>query len=171
MEIFGRKISIWWLLLVPPVLLLAMPASMMLFFMGNHLAGAIIGPPAIWNRPRHTPPRLDLVGNYSEVERHWDKPTTLSPAILTLSADGTMHVTNLPFESGDRVCILSGNGNWSGPDGEQKMDLNLISDGSINSCESGSYSSIELAGRSKPYSLYWVLGDPDSGTGIWLKKN
>ncbi len=171
MRVFGKRVSNWWLLSVLPILIVAFPALLMLFFMGNSLAGAIIGPPAIWNRAWHTPPQADLVGRYSEFERHWDAPSTHPPASLTLNADGSMIVTNLPFQFADQVCILSGKGNWREPDDDEKIDLVLISDGSPGSCVSDSYSFLELSGHSRPYNLYWVLGDPDSGTGIWLKKN
>jgi len=45
---------------------------------------------------------------------------------------------------------------------------NLPSDAELKTCVvSGE---LELAGHSQPYSLYLVIGDPDSGTGIWFKK-
>ena len=81
-----------------------------------------------------------------------------------------MEVESLPVDSITSSCILSGTGQWSGPDEDQKLDLIVTSNGPPGSCESGSYSFLELVGHSKPYGLYWVLGDPDSGTGIWLKK-
>jgi hypothetical protein len=169
MQVFGRKFSNWWLLVLPPILLVCSPVLLILFFAANNFAGAIVGPPAIWNRTRHSPPREDLVGRYVESERHWDQPKIGPDATLDLKSDGSMNVRALPEELGTTSCTLSGAGKWSGPDEDQKLDLNVISDGSPGSCESGSYSFLELAGQSKPYSLYWVLGDPDSGTGIWLK--
>jgi hypothetical protein len=171
MQILRRRVSNWWLLLIPPVLLLASPALLMLFFMGNHLAGAVFGPPAIWNRPWHIPRRSDLTGRYSESERPLDHQSTLSGSSLTLNADGSMIVADLPVEFGQASCTVSGTGNWTGPDEDQRIDLVLTAKGSFGACEAGRYSSLQLAGHSKPYSLYWILGDPDSGTGIWLKKN
>lgn len=170
MRIFGRQLSNWWLLLLPPTLVVTLPALLMLFFMGNNLAGAIFGPPAIWNRPRHTPARADLVGNYSESERHLDTTIGKLPATLTLNADGSMSVTNLPFEDGEDSCILSGRGTWSGPNEAQQIQLTISSVGPTGSCKSGFYPAFELAGHSKPYTLYWVVGDPDSGTGVWLHR-
>jgi hypothetical protein len=170
MHVFGKKISNWWLLLAFPIVVLALPALLMLFFMGNNIAGAIVGPPAIWNRTWNTPSQTDLVGEYRETERHWDAPTAHPPANLKLNADKSMEVVNLPYEFADQVCILSGKGTWNGPDEDQKIGLTLNSDGSTGSCVSGLYTSFELSGHSKPYSLYWVLGDPDSGTGIWLNQ-
>ena len=105
-----------------------------------------------------------------ESERHWDQAKTGPDALLELHSDGSMKVSFLPDDSIGSSCVLSGTGTWSGPDGEQKINLTVNSDGAQGSCESGSYSFLELVGHSKPYTLYWVLGDPDSGTGIWLKR-
>jgi hypothetical protein len=143
----------------------------MLFFMGNNLAGAIFGPPAIWDRPWSTPIHEDLVGNYSESSRNLDREIGQAPATLTLGADGSMTVKNLPYEEAEAVCVLSGRGKWNGPNGSGDVWLNVNSDGLTGSCGSDSYSFIELAGHSKPYTLYWVVGDPDSGTGVWLRRN
>ena|SRR5579863_2906722 len=170
MQIFGRQVSNGWLLLIPPLLILASPLLMMMFFMGNNLAGAIIGPPAIWNRTWHSPPRSDVEGEYSESGRHLDQGIQLPAASLSLESDGSMTVANLRYEFGETSCTLSGKGGWSGPDGEQRIGLNVISDGAAGSCGSDFYSGLELAGHSKPYKLYWVVGDPDSGNGIWLHK-
>jgi hypothetical protein len=43
MKILGRHISKWWLLVIPPVLVLGCPLLLMIVFMGNGLAGAILG--------------------------------------------------------------------------------------------------------------------------------
>jgi hypothetical protein len=170
MRVFGRQVSKWWLLLLLPILIVGSPVLLMLFFAGNHLAGAIVGPPAIWNRPIHTPSQDELVGRYVESERHWDRPKAGPNAALELRSDGTMAVSALPNDSITSTCILSGSGTWS-PGYDQRIDLFVTSDRSPGTCESGGYSSfLDIAGRSKPYSLYWVLGDPDSGTGVWLKR-
>jgi hypothetical protein len=143
----------------------------MLFFMGNDFVGAIFGPPAIWNRTRHTPPRTEILGAYSESERHLDQENFSPPASLVLNADGSMKVLNLPFEFWPNHCVVSGHGKWKGPDADEMIELEVVSDGTSGNCKSGSYSSLELTGNSQPYRLYWVVGDPDSGTGIWLKKS
>ena len=169
MELFGKKFSNWWLLLLPAILLVCLPVLLMVFFAANNFAGAIIGPPAIWNRTRNWPSKQELAGHYVESERQWDQQKIGSDAVLDLRSDGSMRVSALPEELGTSRCTLSGSGNWSGPDQDHQLTLDLHSDGSIGSCESGSYSYLELVGQSKPYGLYWVLGDPDSGTGIWFK--
>jgi len=170
MRVFGRNLSNWWLLLLVPLLVASFPVLLILFFAGNNLAGAIIGPPAIWNRTWQSPPRGDLVGRYLESERNWDRAKTGPDAALDLRSDGSMSVSFLPDDSITSSCVLSGTGKWTGPDEDQKIDLSVNSDGAPGSCESGSYSSLEIVGHSKPYTLYWVLGDPDSGTGIWLRR-
>jgi hypothetical protein len=38
-----------------------------------------------------------------------------------------------------------------------------------SACDNSSWS-LELAGHSKPCSLYMSVGDPDSGTGIWFRQ-
>jgi hypothetical protein len=168
MRILGRQISNWWLLVVLPLLFVAAPVLLIGFFAANNLAGAILGPPAIWNRPRNSPPREELVGTYMESGRREGQRSGGQRVSLLLSADGSMVVNNLPYEFYPSSCILSGKGTWSGPNGDQRIDLTVTSDQAPGSCSSGSYIGLELTGRSKPYGLYWVIGDPDSGTGVWL---
>jgi hypothetical protein len=139
------------------------------FFMANNLAGAIFGPPAIWNRTWQTPPREDLEGNYVESERHLDDSGPSEAASLTLQADGSMTVANLPANFGSATCTLSGTGSWQGPD-DEGIRLTVVSDQHPSSCQSDSYAGLDLAGHSEPYRLYWIVGDPDSGTGIWFRK-
>lgn len=91
-------------------------------------------------------------------------------AVLELNSDGSLRVSALPYEFWPKTCTLSGSGRWSRPDEDGRIILDVTSDDASGSCESGSYSYIEIARRSKPYELYWILGDPDSGTGVWLKR-
>jgi len=168
MRIFGKQRSKWWLLSIPLAILLS-PALLMLFFMGNNLAGAIFGPPAIWNRPTHPPSHTDVAGLYKESGRRSEQSAPYKPATLALNIDGSMTVTSLQTDTGFKTCILSGHGSWSGPDDNNVLDLVVQSDGLPGSCESDQYAFMQIASRSRPYRLYWILGDPDSGTGIWLK--
>jgi len=167
MRVFGRQISKWWLL--PSGLIVCSPLLLPLFFAANNFAGAIVGPPAIWDVPFRHPSQDDLVGRYVESERHGYSEYA-GPAVLELKSDGTMTVNDLPQDSGTNTCTLSGSGSWRAPGG-QEVGLDFNSDGAPGICKSGWYaSSLEVAGHSKSYKLYWVLGDPDSGTGIWLKR-
>lgn len=169
MQAFGKRFSNWWLLAPVPVALIAAPILLMGFFLANNLAGALIGTPAIWNRPWQTPPRKKPVGNYTESERHLDDSSPPAVASLTLQTDGSMTVGNLPANFGTSTCTLSGTGSWKGPD-DDGIRLTVVSDQHPGSCQSGSYAGLELAGHSRPYRLYWVVGDPDSGTGVWFHK-
>ena len=169
-RVFGRNISKWWLLLLAPISLLCIPVLLLGLIVGGHVVGGIFGPPALWERTRNSPPRADLVGDYIEAERHWDHFKTGPNASLALRPDGSMAVHALPLDDGMHVCILSGTGKWEGPRKNQELELDLISDGAPDSCKSGNYDSLRLAGNSTPYRLYWVLSDPDSGTGIWFKR-
>jgi hypothetical protein len=118
MQAFGKKFSKWSLLGLIPVVVLCMPMLLMGFFMANDFAGAVFGPPAIWNRPWQVPPRKDLAGVYMESERHLDDSSSSAAASLTLQADGSMTVANLPATFGTSTCTLSGEGSWKGPDDE-----------------------------------------------------
>jgi len=169
-RVFGKKFSNWWLALLVPVLIACLPLLLMGFFVANDLAGALIGPPAIWNRTFHSPPRSDLAGQYVETERRWDRSTSGPGAEFELRADGSMRVSGLPQDAITSTCTLSGSGSWTGPNDDQQVDLIVDSDGSPGSCPSGAYQFLQLTGHSKPYGFYWVLGDPDSGTGIWFKR-
>ena len=97
------------------------------FFMANNLAVALIGPPAIWNRPWQVPLREDLVGDYLESERHLDESRPPAPASLTLRSDGSMTVANLPADFGTSTCTLSGRGSWAAPD-DDGIHLTVVSD-------------------------------------------
>jgi hypothetical protein len=169
MRVFGRQVSKLWLLLLLPLGVLALPVMLTLFFAANNLAGAIIGPPAIWNRPSQPPDEADLVGRYVETKRVWDGKEDHVKATLELNRDGTMTVRGLPDDRITSVCNLSGSGTWR-VDG-QVIDLNFASDGTPGACESVNVGgNPQIASRSRPYRLYWILGDPDSGTGIWLDR-
>lgn len=169
MRFYGRQVSKWWLFLLLPIAMLGALMLPLLFFAGNNFAGAIIGPPAIWNRPIHAPAQADLVGRYVETKRTWERDENGPKAVLELKSDGTMTVRALPDDRITSLCTLSGSGTWKA-DG-QVINLDFISDGTPGACESASMGgNPQITGRSKPYELYWILGDPDSGTGIWLKR-
>lgn len=169
MRAFGKRFSNRWLLAIVPVALIALPILLMGFFMANDFAGAILGPPAIWSRPWKIPSRSDLVGSYIESRRHLDDKSSFTIARLTLNADGSMSVSNLPADFGTSTCTLSGSGSWKGPD-DDGIGIRVTSDLRTGSCQSGYYGGLELAGHSNPYRLYWIVGDPDSGTGVWFRK-
>jgi hypothetical protein len=169
MQILGKRVSKWWLFVLLPLAVVASPLFLILFFAGNNLAGAILGPPAIWNRPFHTPLHLDLVGRYEESTRHRDQETKPTKGHLQLNSDNSMTVNGLPYDLGQGSCVMSGTGRWQGPGPNNQIDLIYESDGSRGACLSDNYPYLEVVGHAKPYGLYWVIGDPDSGNGVWLK--
>ena len=158
MRLFGRTISRWWLLLTIPLVVLGAPVLLILFFAGNNLAGAILGPPAIWNRPSGAIQPTDLVGKYVETKRRSEWPKFGPGAVVELYANGTMQMSNL-----DTSCTSTGTGRWQVmPD--QKVAIHIES----GQCET--WIDMEIVGRSKPYGFYEPFGDPDSGNGMWLER-
>lgn len=169
MRFLGRSISAWWLLLLVPLCVPGVPILLILFFAANNFVGAIFGPPALWNRPRHSPAPAALIGRYSESKRSWREMAS-PPAALELRSDGSASVWNLPSEVSLRTCVVSGAGSWSGPDqqGQVRIDLpKSVTTGGCQVAEPG-YATLALAGHSQPYRLYLIIEDPDSGTGIWF---
>jgi hypothetical protein len=171
--ILGKKVSRWWLSLFVPLFLIALPFILLLPIIVGNVAHGFFGPPAIWNRPRNLPPISDLVGNYVESEQNWeDKPTHI-PATLHLNTDGSMTVQNLPYMEGEARCTMTGSGKWQQGGTSDHHRVFLIftpSHEGSSACKAGEYAAFELAGHSAPYSLYWVLDDPDLGMGVWMKR-
>lgn len=169
MGTLGHPISAWWLLLLIPICALFLPVLLILFFAANNFAGAILGPPAIWNRPRHLPVPAALVGRYSESERSWSEMAS-PPATFELRSDGSAFAWNLPSEATLRTCVISGVGSWSGPDQEGQVRIDFTQSVTTDACHVAepAYASLALSGHSQPHSLYLIIGDPDSGTGIWF---
>lgn len=167
----GRTISRWWLLAVIPVCIVCLPALMILFFAANNFAGAILGPPAIWNRPWHRLQATVLVGRYGESERNWTEARS-APTALELRRNGSAVVSNLPSEADLHTCVLSGVGTWSGPDEDGRVNIAFGEALTSSECHvtDPAYAAFEVYGHSQPYGLYLVIGDPDSGTGIWFRK-
>jgi len=165
MRIFGRKFSNWWLL----PLIACCPFLLIGFFAANNLAHAIFGPPTIWQRTAHDPPLGEIAGRYTETSRSSSQQST--KASLNLSADGTMSVESLPVDDFTSSCILSGSGVWELED--QSLVLHVRTHSASDSCQKDEDNAglLYLTRQTPPYRLYWVLGDPDSGDGIWLDRN
>jgi hypothetical protein len=177
MKILGRQISNWWLLLLVVILVILSPLLLIGFFAANNLAGAIFGPPAIWNRPWESPRSRDIAGSYHETERYWQDHEHGPTARLQLSADGTMKVSMLPDSDGMNDCMFSGSGTWKlSPDDAAQIDLTIRSANNGNTCKLGDggygiYGGFHIVGHSSPHKLYWTLGDPDSGEGTWFQRD
>ena len=171
MRILGRTISPWWFLLFALICILSLPALLFLFIAGNLVIGAILGPPAIWNRTWHSPAPAALVGKYRESERNWNERAS-PEATMELRGNGSAVASTLPPFASSRTCILSGTGTWSGRDTDGEVQIQFPESVTAVACgiDRPAYASFTLAGHSQPYSLYLVIGDPDSGTGIWFER-
>ena len=174
MKIRGRQIANGWLLVLGGAILLVSPFLLMGFFLANDLAGAILGPPAIWNRAWHAPAGGDLAGSYHESERHWKGGSPSIRASLQLNSDGTMTMNNFPNSDGELNCVMSGSGSWKMDDSQVDLILEKYDNSSTCKIEGlpyGIMGALAVAGHSKPYTLYRTLGDPDSGEGVWLRRD
>jgi hypothetical protein len=60
-----------------------------------------------------------------------------------------MTVFALPSQDERLTCTLSGKGFWGGPYGET-IKIRFPAGGDKSACDTNSYSSLELAGHSKP---------------------
>jgi hypothetical protein len=146
------------MLLAVPLVVLGAPMLLIGFFAANNFAGAILGPPAIWERPKNSVSRQDVVGEYVEISRNTTDQVPSKKATLALRADGTMVVEGLPYEFYPDTCTITGTGTWNGPDdNELKIDLSLTSDGSSGVCPPGGIN-------------FWSRPDVPSHTGSigWL---
>jgi hypothetical protein len=120
----------------------------------------------------------DVAGSYHETERRWQAGSPSVRATLQLNNDGTMTMNNVPDSAdGQTICLLTGSGRWSiSGDDDAGIDLFLEKYDSSATCKIGALpygigGVLSVAGHAKPYSLYWILGDPDSGEGLWLRRN
>jgi len=177
MKILRWRFSNWWLSVIIPIGIILVPVFFFGLIVASHLAGAVLGPPAIWNRPLTTPSRSEIAGSYHEVKRVWQDGISGPHATLRLKDDGTMTVTNLPKSDGIESCMLSASGTWGmSLDDVSGIDLTVLKTDSSTTCKLeglpyGISGAFNIAGHRKPYSLYWILGDPDSGEGIWFNRD
>jgi hypothetical protein len=177
MKILRWRLSNWWLLALVLIAIISVPLLLFGLIIGGHIVGGIVGPPAIWNRPLAQPSRTEIVGSYHEVERHWQDGLTGPPATMRFNEDGTMTLANLPQSDGIKNCMLSASGAWRiAADGDSEIDLTVLKTEGSTTCKLeglpyGISGILSIAGHWPPHSLYWVLGDPDSGEGIWFKRD
>jgi hypothetical protein len=177
MKVLSWRLSNWWLALIIPIAVILVPVGLLGLIVAGHVGGAILGPPALWNRPANMPSISDVAGIYRESERHWQEGQSGPPALLQLKSDGSMSVKDLPNSEGITSCMLSASGTWRiAQDDNAVIDLTILKTDSAMTCKLdglpyGLYNILSIAGHSKPYSLYWTLGDPDSGEGLWFQRD
>ena len=142
----------------------------MLYFMANDFAGGLFDPPAIWDRPWNAPQRSDLFGTYEEYKQSVGQKVGGSHAHISLNADGSASVDSLSSQDSSDTCTTSAEGSWS-EYGEGKVELMFAAAGRKEQyAVKDAFFELEIAGRSKPYRLYMPVSDPDSGTGIWFRR-
>src|SRR5262249_36416238 len=100
--------------------------------------------------------------------------------VITLKADHTALLTDVPdFDGDDLVCRLSGSAHWKLDDELNTgwgwsvvfEDYHPATKPKALKCDyENSIWGILILGRHAPYRLYAIVGDPDSGTGIELKR-
>jgi hypothetical protein len=180
MQVFGRRHPRWLVVSAVALCVLALP-FILIFGMGlSHAIGSMIGPPSIWARTRDLPANAALAGTYRVEKNTVDKSGSeytndrgrSSRAELVLAEDGTMSAHDLPVESTfTRLCFLSGHGTWASTKlQEAGITLYVVSDNSADACADGGYGFAELMGQHFPYTIYWDVGDPDSGAGLELRR-
>jgi hypothetical protein len=192
MEIFKHRISNWWLALIVPVLLVVLLMTPLTLIILGHAAGAVIGPPALWRMPREMPDRNALVGTYVESSNNvYGRFNSYSnvggikvgSARITLNGDGSMTAQDLPIDDPvswnlerHGICLYSVQGTWAtrSTDPGLAVDLNPISQVppslSMPPCNLNYAMTAAFMGQSQPYSIYWSVGDPDSGVGIEFRQ-
>ena len=137
-----------------------------------HSIGSLFGPPAIWDRPSAVARVEDLAGRYDESSRNLYPSYDGPKAAVELNRDGTMLVSHLPYQQIDQgYCELSGTGYWSGSSDGEHLDLQLVTAEGPNVCPPKRYAALAIAGHKRPFALFWIVSDPDSGTGVWLASN
>jgi hypothetical protein len=85
-----------------------------------------------------------------------------------------MTIDNFPDSDGELNCVMSESGRWKIDDSE--VDLIFEKYDSSSTCKIeglpyGIMGALSVAGHSKPYRLYRTLGDPDTGEGVWLRRD
>jgi len=124
-------------------------------------------------RPEAEPSQAQLVGTYvlTKAPKECRTPTNASHAVaqVKLAADSSFRIDGLPScFADDRApdTRLAGTiaGRWSVSkvEGEYVLEL-LVQSGPL---QHGWNLGVEIRGRTAPFELYFVVGDPDSRTGL-----
>jgi hypothetical protein len=129
-------------------------------------------------RPRAEPSKAELVGKYALTEipaaRRSQTSTDGPAATVQLEADGSFEIDGLPScFADDRAPSkrLTGTiaGQWSVTQlqGEYVLEL-LVKSGPL---QHGWNLGVEIRGRAAPFELYFVVGDPDTGTELVFSRS
>ncbi len=147
-----------WGVAIVAILVLLSPVFLIAFLMADNFLRALFSPTR--DAVVVEPTRNALAGTYVSLA-----------ATLTLRADQTFEVTNLPsfdMEGERQSCEWNGVGRWT----LHRSSLGLLltdssrAHGKINCSEGTQDNSFVVLGQQPPYKLYLVIGDPDSGEGL-----
>ena len=168
----------WLLLLLIPVGIAAIPFLVFGMFIGTELLSMVAGPVNIFNTPRRAPSATEIAGYYRLSKKRDRAPTgaTLSEhSGIRLGADHRLEMTDVPSfaDPGERpTCNYNGTGKCSfSDDGEARLDLNVDEStpprpGDLPSCGAAGLWLFEVLGHSRPYRIWYGIGDPDSEQGL-----
>jgi hypothetical protein len=123
----------------------------------------------------HVPPAAEVVGFYSlasqRVSSNGVAATETQPCNVELRIDGTFTRANLPsapFRSPELSTLVTCSGKWhiaivsNDGDGTAHWGIRFDSQPAVKSAH--------LVGRSAPYALKFVIGDPDCGVYMRFKR-
>jgi hypothetical protein len=169
----------WLLLLLIPLGLAAIPVLLFGMLLGTRLLSIVVGPVNIFNTPRHAPRAGEMAGYYrlSKEARRAPRGAKLSERSgFRLDADHRFEMTDVPSfgEFGEQPnCYYDVAGKWGLRDDGEGVILYLTMDeltpapGDRPLCApAGLYGVFEVLGHSRPYRIWYGIGDPDSDEGL-----
>jgi hypothetical protein len=156
-----------------------MRKSLFAAFIAACLLNTGCGRPHPWLGAKET----ELIGTYKKAKSYGGTNSIKglsddTDIQIALKDDHTAIILGLPeFDGfGDQViCKLSGPARWASSGREialhfDKFQPQIVSPQSPGARQCYDDVSIEITGRFSPYGLYITIGDPDTGTGIELRR-
>jgi hypothetical protein len=161
--------------LIPAAIIavLLLPAAL---FLGNGALSLVAGPVNTWNTPWRAPGATEIAGYYRISKENNRAPEgTVLPehAAITLGADHRLEIIDVPaFDGlGARLdCNYGGAGKWDFRGTNLFLSIDTVSPARPEDrpvCDPTSLSGVfEVLGHSRPYRLWYYIGDPDSWQGL-----
>jgi hypothetical protein len=165
------------LLLLIPAAIVAI-AVILVAVMGSRALALVAGPVNIFNAPWHAPSATEIAGYYrlsKETNRPPEGNKLPRNAGIRLGKDHVLEITDVP-SFGDfgaqPKCNYNGTGKWGFGGEGVKLYLNIDAStrsqpGDLPSCApAGLYGVFDVLGHSRPYRIWYWIGDPDSEQGL-----
>jgi hypothetical protein len=168
----------WLLLLLIPVAIVAVPVLLFGMLIGTRLLSMVAGPVNIFNTPGHAPSAAEIAGYYrlsKDVNRAPRGGILSERAGFSLGSDHRLEMTEMPAFDGfgeSLNCDYNGTGSWSSSsDGDVQLYLSIETStpsrpGKQTSCGATGSGGFEVLGHSRPYRIWYWIGDPDSEQGL-----